>query len=140
MTTASTGRTRRGLGGLTPLERAGVVVLAILVVAAGVFAFRFVTRTEPAPLPAVSSEVRSGPAAHGYLVSADASSVVIELGNGQRREFVVRDQERGTIGLPYLEHHAGNRETGFLIFYGTQAGRDHVIGAVETDIPLPGQG
>ena len=140
MTTVTTDGTRRGLGSLTPLERAGVALLAILVVAAGVFAFRFVTHTEPAPLPAVSSELRGGPAAHGYLVSADESPVVIELGNGTRREFAVRDQERGTIGLPYLEHHAGNRESGFLIFYGTEGGRDHVVGAAETDIPLPGQG
>ena len=59
MTTVTTDGTRRGLGSLTPLERAGIALLAILVVAAGVFAFRFVTHTEPAPLPIWMAKARA---------------------------------------------------------------------------------
>ena len=135
------GSGRRGaLGRLSLLEWGMVSALVIAVVAASVFAFRFVTATDPPPLPGVADVVRTGPAVHGYLISADDDTVVVELGNAQRREFAVRDQERARIGLPYLKHHAGTRESGFLVFYGTEAGRDYILGAIETDIPLPGQG
>ena len=131
---------RRTAGRLTLVEWSLVSALVIAVVAASVFAFRFVTATDPPPLPGVADVVRTGPAVHGYLISADDDTVVVELGNAQRREFAVRDQERARIGLPYLKHHAGTRESGFLVFYGTEAGRDYILGAIETDIPLPGQG
>lgn len=140
MSTPTTDRWHRRLGPLNLLEWGYVSAIVVLTAGAIFFAFRFVTATEPPPLPALSDVVRSGPSAHGYLVSAEPDKVVIELGNGQRREFAIRDAERESIGLPHLESHEGARDLGFVVYYRTDANGDYLVGAAEASIPIPGQG
>lgn len=140
MSTPTTNTWQRRLGPLNVLEWAYVSAILVLTAGAIFFAFRFVTATEPPPLPTLSDVVRDGPSAHGYLISADEKKVVIELGNGQRREFVVRPQERETVGLPHLESHAGARDLGFIVYYRTDAGGDYIVGAAESGVPAPGKG
>lgn len=130
----------RRLGPLNVLEWLFVSAIVVLTAGAIFFAYRFVTATDPAPLPTLSDVVRDGPRAHGYLISAADDKVVLELGNGQRREFAVRPQERDTVGLPHLESHAGARDLGFIIYYRTDAGGDYIVGAAESGVPAPGQG
>ena len=140
MSTPATDGLRRRLGPFTVLEWAYVGAIVVLTAGAVFFAYRFVTATEPAPLPTLSDVVRSGPSVHGYLVSADENTVVVELGNGKRWEFAVRPQERDTVGIPHLESHAGARDLGFIVYYRSDADGDYIVGAAESGIPMPGAG
>jgi hypothetical protein len=123
---------------LSPVEWAYVAGILVLTVGAIFFAYRFITATDPAPLPQLSNVVRDGPSADGYLLSADEETVVIELGNGKKRTFTVRPGTGPEVGLPHLVSHAGARDLGFRIYYQTDGGRDYIVGAAETGIPQVG--
>lgn len=127
-------------GRLSRVEWAYVAGLVLVTLAGIVFAFWYVIRVNQPPPPAPSEAVRSRPSALGYLLTASDDRVVIELGNGKKRTFAVRAEDRARVGTGYLDAHSGNRDVGFLIYYTTTGNRDYAVGVVETGIPELGSG
>jgi hypothetical protein len=131
---------RSRLGRLERTDWAYLAGLVLLTLAGIVFAVWYVARDTPTPPPPPSSSALRHPSALGYVVSADDHQVVVRLGNGRKRHFAVRPADLPRVGVRYLAAHVGNRDSGFLIYYETLAGTDYVLGALETDPPLPGAG
>lgn len=113
-----------------------VTGLALMVLVGGFFAFRYVSKAEPPPLPALTATARTKPIAQGFIVSASDDRIVIETAKGDRRSFGVRPEDLPNVGVPYLAAHQGDELSGFLIYYDSQGGTDYAMGAVETG-PLP---
>jgi hypothetical protein len=122
------------------IEWAFLAGLAVLVLGGAIFAFSYVSKADPPPLPELPAAAQTQPSALGYIVSASDDKIVIELGNTKKRTFVVRPQDRPHVGIPYLDAHAGNRESGFLIYYERVGGTEYALGAVETEPPPFGAG
>jgi len=75
--------------------------------------------------------------ADGFLMSADQRGVVLQLPNGSRMVFDVREIDAATLGLEHLQSHAGYTDIGFRVYYEEKRERRFIVYAEE--IPPPTQ-